>query len=112
MGKENNYMLTAADIGIAGERHATSWLRANGWQCYRNTQLPGMTDIEATGATRSLLVQVKTAVYPNTAAYLTANEKNAIVARANRNGKEAWLAQLQINREGSLVGNISWTKLN
>ncbi|OLD00436.1 MAG: hypothetical protein DMG35_17360 [Acidobacteria bacterium] len=105
-------MLTAAVIGTYGEVHATAWLRANGWRCYRNTQLPGATDIEAAAGTRSLLVQVKTAIWPNFPASLSGEEKRSIVARANRNQKEAWLAQLQINREGALVGSITWTKLN
>ena len=104
-------MLTSAEVGTTGEKHATAELRAKGWTCYRNTQLPGATDIEATGGTPALLVQVKTAVYPNLPADLSAEEKTAIVSRANRNGKDAWLAQLQINREGALVGSISWTKL-
>jgi Holliday junction resolvase-like predicted endonuclease len=104
-------MLKAAEVGIAGERHAVAWLRTNGWQCYRNTQLPGATDIEATQGRQSILVQVKTAVYPNSAASPSAEEKKAIVARAGRNQCEAWLAQLQIDNEGRLLGKITWTKL-
>jgi hypothetical protein len=84
---------------------------ANGWHCYRNTQLPGATDIEAISGSKSLLAQVKTAVWPNRPADLTADEKKAIVARASRNQKEAWLAQLQIDNAGALVGGIAWTKL-
>lgn len=105
-------MLTAAEIGTAGEMHTTSWLRGKGWRCYRNTQLPGATDIEATSGAKSILVQVKTAVYPNSPADLSADEKRAIVVRANRLGIEAWLAQLQVNREGAMLGGITWTKLN
>ncbi|MGB7844250.1 MAG: hypothetical protein WBL63_01440 [Candidatus Acidiferrum sp.] len=105
-------MLTATQIGTIGEVHATGWLKANGYSCNRNTKLPGATDIEATGNVASLLVQVKTAVWPSYAADLTAEEKKAIVARANRIGWQAWLAQLQINDKGELVGSISWAKLN
>jgi Holliday junction resolvase len=105
-------LLTASEIGTAGEKHATAWLQANGWSCYRNTQLPGATDIQATSGTKSILVQVKTAVFPNQPVGLSADDKNAIVARANKSSKEAWLAQLQINSEGLLVGQISWTRLN
>jgi len=105
-------MLTSAEVGTVGERHATAWLRSNGWSCYRNTQLAGATDIQATAGAKSLLVQVKTAIYPNSPSDLTSDEKKAIVSRANRNGWEAWLAQLQVNREGALVSRILWTKLN
>ncbi len=109
---EKNYMLTAAQIGTIGEVHATEWLKAKGYSCYRNTQLPGATDIEANGNPTSLLVQVKTAVWPSSAASLSAEEKKAIVARANKNQRQAWLAQLQINNKGEVVGDIAWTRLN
>lgn len=104
--------MTSAEIGNIGERYVTAWLRAKGYTCYRNTQLPGATDIEATGYDKSLLVQVKTAVSPNSPAYLTAEELNGIVSRANRSRKEAWLARVTINDEGNLLGDIKWTKLN
>jgi len=105
-------MLTAAQIGTIGEVHATEWLKAKGFSCTRNTKLPGATDIEANGNPTSLLVQVKTAVWPSLAASLTEEERKAIVARANRNGRQAWLARLQINNKGGLVGDIVWHKLN
>lgn len=104
--------LTAGDIGTVGEKHATAWLRSNGWSCYRNTQQAGATDIQAQSGTKTILVQVKTAVFPNNPVALSTDEKSAIVSRAKNNGYEAWLAQLQINSEGALLGQISWTKLN
>jgi len=104
-------MLTAAEIGLIGERHATAWLRANGWQCYTDTKLPGATEIEATLGDREILVLVKTAVYPSLPASLTVDEKRVIVARAKYNLKEVWLVKLQIDREGALVGNITWAEL-
>lgn len=104
-------MLTAAQIGTIGEVHVTNWLKAKGYSCYRNTQLPGATDIEANGNPTSLLVQVKTAICPNSAAGLSAEDTKAIVARANRTGRQAWLARLQINNKGELVGDIAWTRL-
>jgi hypothetical protein len=112
MGKENNFMLTAAQIGRIGEIHVSKWLSDNGYSGIRNTQLPGATDIEATSSLASLLVQVKTAIWPSSAASLSAEEQKAIVARANRIGRQAWLAQLQINNKGELVGSIAWHKLN
>jgi hypothetical protein len=111
MGKENNYMLTAAQIGTIGEIHTTNWLKARNYSCYRNTQLPGATDIEANGNPTSLLVQVKTAIWPNLPASLSTEEIQAIVARAKRTGRQAWVARLQINNEGALIGDIAWTRL-
>lgn len=103
--------LTAAEIGYYGELHATAYLRANGFACHRNTQQPGSTDIDATGPYRSLYVQVKTAVYPNSPASLSSDEKNGIIARAIRNKREAWLAQVTIGDSGNLIGEIIWKQL-
>jgi hypothetical protein len=104
--------LSAAEIGNIGERHATAALQAKGWQCYRNTQQPGATDIEATSGTKGMLVQVKTGLAPNSAPELSADEFRSITARAGRKGYEAWSARLQINGQGALVGSIAWQKLN
>jgi hypothetical protein len=110
--------MTAAEIGNIGERYATAFLEGKGFTCYRNTQLPGSTDIEAvlknsTGnVTKRILAQVKTAVTPNSPADLSLLEKSGIVSRANRNNAEAWLAQVSINDDGDLLGDIKWTKLN
>jgi Holliday junction resolvase-like predicted endonuclease len=111
-GEIVNRKLTAAEIGEIGERHVTAWLAAKGWTCYRNTQQSGATDILTTAGSPALLVQVKTALWPNVAGWPSAEERKAIVARANYNNREAWVAQLQINNDGALIGAIGWTKLN
>jgi hypothetical protein len=103
--------VTPAEIGSIGEGHVTAWLQSRGYSCYRNTQLPGSTDIEANGQV-GLLVQVKTAVYPLPPAELSNEEQRNIVARANRSGRQAWLARVNINNVGSLVGQINWKRLN
>lgn len=111
-GKGQQMSLTSAEIGNFGERHATAWLQSKGYQCYRNTQQPGSTDIEARGTSKSLLVQVKTGLFPSSAPSLASDEQRNISSRATRLGYEAWLAQAQINAMGSLMGEIKWTKLN
>jgi Holliday junction resolvase len=110
--------MTPAEIGSHGEKHVTAYLGSKGFSCYRNTQLPGSTDIEATrtdafgNVTQGLLVQVKTAEHPNHPSCLSSEECSGIIARAKRKGWEAWLAQIQIDQLGGLVGAIAWTKLN
>jgi len=104
--------LTAAEIGNYGERHVTNWLSAKGFRCYQNTQQPGCTDIDAKGNPTCLFVQVKTAIYPSLPASLSADERTAIVRRANNNNREAWLAQVSVSKDGNLIGEITWTKLN
>lgn len=104
--------MESAEIGNYGERHVTAWLKEKGYQCYRNTQQPGSTDIEARGAQANLLVQVKTGLSPNEAPSLPGEEKRNIASRATKLGYQAWLAQLQINVQGGLLRDIQWTKLN
>ncbi len=108
--------LTPADIGNIGERHATAQLEAKGWICYRNTQLPGATDIEAImkdslgNVIDKLLVQVKTAISPYWPSDLSSEERAAIIARARRNGPRAYLAQISINDRGDLLRS-NWEEL-
>ena len=104
--------MTPAEIGNHGERHATAWLQAKGYRCYRNTQQPGSTDIEARSGSSNLLVQVKTGLVPGKAPDLSPDERRNISSRASNLGYEAWSAQLQINAQGHLVGEIQWQKLN
>lgn len=104
--------VTAGEIGNIGERHVAAWLEQSGYRCNRNTRLPGSTDIEAIGSNVELLVQVKTALTPNPAPSLSSDERRNLIARASRTGRQAWLAQLQINRQGARVGDVVWTKLN
>ena len=104
--------LSPADIGNLGERQTTAALQADGWQCYRNTQQPGSTDIQAQKGNRRILVQVKTGLVPNHAPDMPSDERRNIVSRASRLGYEAWLAQLQINSQGALIGQISWSNLS
>jgi hypothetical protein len=104
--------MTSAEIGNYGERHVTAALVALNYKCTRNTQQPGSTDIEARASRANLLVQVKTGLKPNQASSLSADEQRNIVSRAAKLGYEAWLAQLQINDKGELVGRIVWTQLN
>lgn len=66
--------MTPAEIGSYGERHVTASLQSIGYHCYRNTQQPGSTDIEARGTSKSLLVQVKTGLAPNPVPSLSGDE--------------------------------------
>jgi len=109
--------LTPAEIGQIGEEHLMAALRAKGFDCHRNTQLPGVTDIVAVEREEgkiinSLRVQVKTAIVPCLPADLSWEEKKAIISRAHASDSEAWMAQVRINEDGDLVGEIKWGKLN
>jgi hypothetical protein len=104
--------MTPTKIVSLGERYVTVWLQTHGYECYRNTQQLGSTDIEARSSSKSLLVQIKTALAPSAAPFLSDEEQCNITSRATKLGCEAWLAQLQVDGRGALVADIMWTKLN
>lgn len=103
--------LTAAEIGQIGEKIVAKWLRDKGYTVSQNTKQPGSTDIEADGTSRKLLVQVKTAVSPNTLSGLTSDEERNIKSRAASLKRQAWLAQVTLNTDYTLKGSIAWTEL-
>lgn len=104
-------MSTAVEIGQAGERVVVEWLRGRTYIIDRwDTQAPGSTDIEAHGPAH-LLVQVKTAIYPNDPVNLSPDEERNIKSRAARIGVEAWEARVQLDSDLVLKGEIMWRKL-
>jgi Holliday junction resolvase-like predicted endonuclease len=88
----------APDIGRAGEQLVVNWLRANGW-CVEswNTQGSGATDIVASKSWIRVLIQVKTALYPNSPASVSDVERRAICSRAKRTGCQAYVAQVMLD---------------
>ena len=86
-------------------------LTSKGYYCLRNKRSPVYTGIEAIKGTEVALVHVKTAVHPSTPDNLSTEEISRIKNRASRMGWEAWLAQVQIDDFGSMVGSITYTRL-
>ena len=108
--KEYTMALSSAQVGDYGEKHVAAWLRTNNYTVNQNTKLPGSTDIEAVGTTKSLLVQVKPAVWPSVPSALGSDEVRNIKARATKKGWEPWQALVIIDTAGNLVGAVRWTK--
>ena len=98
-------------IGRAGEGHVVDWLKAEKYSVKWHTQSSGSADIEAQSSSKRLLVQVKTAVYPNTPDRLSAEEEKAITSRASRLGARAWEARVQVGSNLELIGNVQWRKI-
>ena len=67
--------------------------------------------IEAVGSQASLLVQVKTALSPNTPADISSDELRNINAQAARLGFHSWLAQVVVDSNLRPIGDIAWRKL-
>lgn len=102
---------TASAIGHGGERAVANQLMRWGYRGNWDTRLPGSTDIEAWNSVRHLVIQVKSALYPNSPPLLSPGEEWNIRARASRIGAEAWAATVQVDFWLNQVGEISWRRL-
>ncbi|MHA1228649.1 MAG: hypothetical protein ACTSPV_18140 [Candidatus Hodarchaeales archaeon] len=100
------------DVGLAGEKAVVNWLNQKGWEITRwDTDAPGATDIEARSGNKKLLVQVKSAIYPNQPSSLSEEEERNIKSRATMKDAEAWEARVVLDRSLNPM-NIEWRKLN
>jgi Holliday junction resolvase-like predicted endonuclease len=104
--------MSSYDIGLAGERVAVDWLKSKGYTILNwDTRAPGATDIEANTSTH-ILVQVKSAVYPNEVPTLSSEEETRIKARAGRLSASAYEARVQLDQNlHATSDNITWRKL-
>jgi hypothetical protein len=105
-------MLTPTDIADYGDRHVERWLTEREYHCHHsNVQRQGVKDLEVRSAEENLLVHIETSLAPKAPRELTHAESDSVCARAMMLGFEPWLAQVQIDTQGDLVGEIVWTKL-
>ena len=98
-------------IGHAGEQIVVGHLQRAGYSGNWDTRLAGSSDIEAWGGARHLLIQVKSALYPNSPPYVSVTEERNIKARASRIGAEAWEARVQVGAMLAQLGEIGWRRL-
>jgi Holliday junction resolvase len=104
--------LSSYNIGLAGETVVVDILKANGFQIVRwDTKAPGATDIEANSYNRRLLVQVKSAVYPNEPATLSNSEISSIKSRAAMKNAEAWQVRVQLRSNLGPYRDPEWSQI-
>lgn len=104
-------MLTPTDIAEYAERHVEKWLTENGYRCYHNTNRQGTRDLEARSTENNMLIHVNASLEPKAAPPLTQADHDRICSRAMTMEFDPWLAQVQVDRNGDLYGDIVWTKL-
>ncbi len=104
-------MLTPTDIAEYAERHVEKWLIESGYRCYHHPQRHGTKDLEARSPDLNMFVHVNASLEPKPAPELTHTDHDSICSRAMMLGFDPWMAQLQVDRNGDLVGEIVWTKL-
>jgi Holliday junction resolvase-like predicted endonuclease len=104
-------MATSAQIGQAGEATVVTALKKEGWSITNwNTQAPGSTDIEASSGRKKLLVQVKSAITPDSPASLSSDEERNIKSRAAKIGADAYEARVTLDRSLAAT-SLDWRKL-
>jgi hypothetical protein len=103
--------MTPEEIRLSGERHVMSDLTSKGYFCLRKKRSPVPTGIEAIKGTEVALVQVKAAVHPNMPDGLSAEESARVRKRVVRMGWQAWLAQVQIDSLGAMLGSVTYIRL-
>ena len=103
--------MTPEEIRLSGDRHVMSDLTSKGYLCLRNKRSRTRTGIEAIKGNEVALVLVKAAVHPNLPDGLSAEESSEVRKRAVRMGWQAWLAQVQIDGFGAMLGPVTYNRL-
>ncbi|MES2595125.1 MAG: hypothetical protein V4662_07315 [Verrucomicrobiota bacterium] len=104
-------MLKPTEITEYGERHVEKWLAGQGYHCFHNTQRRGTKDLEARGGENNMLIHVLSGLASHSLPSLSQTEHDSVCSRAIMLGFDAWVAEVHVDREGDLVGNISWKQL-
>ncbi len=104
-------MLKPTEITEYGERHVEKWLTGQGYHCYHNSQRQGTKDLEARGGENNMLIHVLSGLASHALPGLSQTEHDSVCSRAIMLGFDAWLAEVQMDRHGDMVGDINWKQL-
>lgn len=105
--------MDANQITDEGLKHLENWLIEN---AYSNIVIEkfeaGEADIHARGSTENIIVKLKTVLYPDEKATLSRTDKFALKELATKLEKIAYVANLVIDKDKNLIGEIVWERLN
>ena len=105
--------MDANQITDEGLKHLENWLIEN---AYFNIVIEkfeaGEADIHARSSTENIIVKLKTVLYPDEKATLSRTDKFALKELATRLEKIAYVANLVIDKDKNLIGEIVWERLN
>jgi hypothetical protein len=105
--------LSATEIEATGESHVEEWLIENGYNnIIKQTLFPGEREIKADGSVETILIQVRTFVYPDIPFKLNETETHKIRLRASINKNAAYAAYVVIDEDKKLAGEITWQRLS
>lgn len=105
-------MQTSRRMGNMGGSIIAWFLRRKGYAVSQwGTGSEGATDIKASRGNRNVLVQVRTSCFPAGPDSAPREETNRVLLRAAWIGAEAWQANLQMFRNGTLVPPIQWRRV-
>ncbi|WP_462221989.1 hypothetical protein [Ferruginibacter sp.] len=105
--------MDANEILDEGLKHLESWLLENGYSDIVIDKFgTDVADIHAKGLTENIIVEVKTALYPDEKTASSRTYKFALKELATKLEKIAYVAYLVIDKDKNLIGEIIWERLN
>ena len=104
--------MTPADIIESGLQHVETYLKGTGYTCHHTPAHHGSVDIEARGEDDKLYVHVMSTLAPTAVPDISTSDLARVLSRAMTMGYDSWLAKVQVDAEGELVGEIQWSQLN
>jgi hypothetical protein len=107
---ENYYL---PEINSIGQKHVESWLTENGYLDVRKEQLQqNDSGFIAKGKFESILVQIRTFLYPQRPFKLSDFEIKSLSVKAGKLGLVAYAAYVIVNEEHNTTEDIIWERLS
>lgn len=104
--------IMAKQMEKVAEQEVISWLENNNFFRVTTTNYRGNYHyLRAEGTENPILVIIKISHYPETPQLPSENELKDIKLHSEKEGREAWVAKIQVDDQGHPVGDIEWQNL-